>query len=172
MIRKVIIYSLLFFTFSIHADELTPKAATQFTKTINQSFLNKLPFNNKKDFEDAKKNFIGNVPNFEIKDSDGRIIWSMKNYAFLLSAPQVPSTVNPSLWRISKLNMNYGLYQVKDNIYQVRGSSTLSRTLFCFFAPRALPGAQQIGAKIGHLRKLLPAHYCTSWQIGLVLWRG
>ena len=121
MIRKVIIYSLLFFTFSIHADELTPKAATQFTKTINQSFLDKLPFNNKKDFEDAKKNFIGNVPNFEIKDSDGRIIWSMKNYAFLLSAPQVPSTVNPSLWRISKLNMNYGLYQVKDNIYQVRG---------------------------------------------------
>ncbi len=79
MIRKVIIYSLLFFTFSIHADELTPKAATQFTKTINQSFLDKLPFNNKKDFEDAKKNFIGNVPNFEIKDSDGRIIWSMKN---------------------------------------------------------------------------------------------
>ena len=32
-----------------------------------------------------------------------------------------PATVNPSLWRQAQLNMNNGLYQVAERIYQVRG---------------------------------------------------
>jgi alkyl sulfatase BDS1-like metallo-beta-lactamase superfamily hydrolase len=32
-----------------------------------------------------------------------------------------PTTVNPSLWRNAQLNMQYGLFQVHDRIFQVRG---------------------------------------------------
>lgn len=121
MIQNVIAYTLLCFAFNVYADELAPKEASQWTKQKNQSILAKLPFNNKQDFEDAKNNFIGNIPDLQIKNNEGRIIWSIKDYSFLLASLQPASRVNPSLWRQSKLNMNYGLYQVKDNIYQVRG---------------------------------------------------
>jgi alkyl sulfatase BDS1-like metallo-beta-lactamase superfamily hydrolase len=32
-----------------------------------------------------------------------------------------PASVNPSLWRNAQLNLQYGLYEVTDGIYQVRG---------------------------------------------------
>lgn len=121
MFRSVFAALLCFFVFNIHADELTPKQATRWTQQINQSFLSSLRFNNKQDFADATKGLIGNIPNLQITNNQGRIIWSLKEYAFLLTTPQAPATVNPSLWRQSLLNMNNGLYQVKDNIYQVRG---------------------------------------------------
>jgi len=127
MIKNMIAYVLLFFVANVYADEGNntsagmPKEASSFTKDNNQAVLNELPFSNQNDFKDAKNLFIANLPQFEIKDTTtGRTIWSMQNYAFL-SAIQAPITVNPSLWRQAQLNMNYGLYQVKDNIYQVRG---------------------------------------------------
>lgn len=121
MIRNLIAYAFLSLVFNAYADELAPKEATQWTQQKNQSILAKLPFNDKQDFEDAKNNFIGNIPDLQIKNKEGRIIWSIKNYAFILASSQSPFSVNPSLWRQSKLNMNQGLYQVKENIYQVRG---------------------------------------------------
>lgn len=121
MIRNVIAYTLLCFALNIYADELTPKQASEWTKQKNQLILAKLPFHNKQDFADAKNNFIGNIPDLQIKNNQGRSIWSIKDYAFLLASSQPPASVNPSLWRQSKLNLNYGLYRVKDNIYQVRG---------------------------------------------------
>lgn len=135
MIRKILFCTLFFSSFNIHTKEIStsvnitnpnanqiahPKEASQFTKDKNQAILKELPFNNKKDFEDAQHNFISNTPNLQITDNAGRIIWSMKDYSFL-SREQAPDTVNPSLWRQAQLNMNYGLYNVKDNIYQVRG---------------------------------------------------
>jgi linear primary-alkylsulfatase len=121
MIPHVIAFFLLFFIFNIFAEELAPKEASEWTQQKNQSILSKLPFNNKQDFEDAKNKFIGTIPNLQIKNETGRIIWSIKDYAFIHALPKTPLTVNPSLWRQSILNLNVGLYQVKDNIYQVRG---------------------------------------------------
>ena len=121
MVKNLIASVLLFLAFNVFADELLPKEATVFTQEKNKSVLQELPFYNTKDFADAKNKFIQNTRDFQIKNNDGRIIWSLKNYAFLLSSLPAPLTVNPSLWRQAKLNMNYGLYLVKDNIYQVRG---------------------------------------------------
>jgi alkyl sulfatase BDS1-like metallo-beta-lactamase superfamily hydrolase len=121
MIQNFIAFALLCFVFNAYANELAPKQVTQWTQQINQSFVKSLPFNNKQDFADAKNGLIGNIPNLQITNSQGRVIWSLKDYAFLLASPQTPATVNPSLWRQAILNMNNGLYQVKDNIYQVRG---------------------------------------------------
>lgn len=128
MIRRIVACSLLLSIFNAYADEpvkqdtstLSPKDASQFTKDKNQSALNELPFANQKDFEDAKNHFIANSPDLEITNTEGRMVWSMKNYAFI-NESKAPITVHPSLWRQAQLNMNYGLYQVKDNIYQVRG---------------------------------------------------
>ena len=48
------------------------------------------------------------------------MVWSQKAYAFLEDT-DAPDTVNPSLWRHTQMNHLYGLFQVTDGIYQVRG---------------------------------------------------
>ena len=56
------------------------------------------------------------------------MIFSLKDYAFL-AHEQAPDTVNPSLWRQARLNMNNGLFQVTDRIYQVRGFDISNMTI-------------------------------------------
>jgi alkyl sulfatase BDS1-like metallo-beta-lactamase superfamily hydrolase len=47
-------------------------------------------------------------------------VWSHRPYAFLSDETPAP-TVNPSLWRQARLNLNHGLFKVTDRVYQVRG---------------------------------------------------
>ena len=53
------------------------------------------------------------------------MVWSQKAYAFLDGADgspaEAPATANPSLWRNAQLNHLYGLFEVVEGIYQVRG---------------------------------------------------
>ncbi|CAG2156467.1 alkyl/aryl-sulfatase [Cupriavidus numazuensis] len=72
------------------------------------------------DFENAQRGFIGTIPDGEIRDAKGRVIWSMADYSFL-DDPQPAPTVHPNLWRQARLNMAHGLFKVTDRIYQVRG---------------------------------------------------
>ena len=64
----------------------------------------------------------------EFRNADGRVIYSLEDYAFLADE-QAPDTVNPSLWRQARLNMNHGLFQVTDRIYQVRGFDISNMTI-------------------------------------------
>ncbi|WP_185035185.1 alkyl/aryl-sulfatase [Actinomadura coerulea] len=71
------------------------------------------------DFADADKGFVGTASQTEIKDTSGRVVWDLGAYDFLDA--ECPGTANPSLWRQSLLTARHGLYQVADGIYQVRG---------------------------------------------------
>ncbi|MGC1854054.1 MAG: alkyl sulfatase dimerization domain-containing protein [Candidatus Aquirickettsiella sp.] len=102
----------------IKADGSKPASAQ--TKALNKAVLNKLPFERRDDYSLAKQGFMGSFPSLTIKNKDNQIVWSLQNYSFLL-ADDAPYTVNPSLWRHAQLNMNNGLYQVTNAIYQVRG---------------------------------------------------
>src|SRR6185312_3336845 len=74
------------------------------------------------------RGFIATLPKVEFRNADGRIVYSLEDYAFLASE-QAPDTVNPSLWRQARLNMNHGLFQVTDRIYQVRGFDISNMTI-------------------------------------------
>jgi alkyl sulfatase BDS1-like metallo-beta-lactamase superfamily hydrolase len=85
------------------------------------------------DFEDAKRGFIGTIEHAEVLRGGegpfkGQVVWSHRPYAFLDSEEPAP-TVNPSLWRQARLNLNHGLYKVTDRIYQVRGFDIANITL-------------------------------------------
>ena len=67
-------------------------------------------------------------PTSTFRNPEGRVIFSLKDYAFL-AHEQAPDTVNPSLWRQARLNMNNGLFQVTDRIYQVRGFDISNMTI-------------------------------------------
>jgi len=97
-----------------------PKDATQITAEGNAAVLQRLPFNDRKDYEEASRGFIAAIPGGEIKLPNGRDAWNLNSYDFL-KGQKAPATVNPSLWRMAQLNMNNGLFKVVDRIYQLRG---------------------------------------------------
>ncbi|HDX8593460.1 TPA: MBL fold metallo-hydrolase [Aeromonas dhakensis] len=101
---------------------ISPKPASEFTIKANQNALTALPFNDKQDFEDAKRGFIAKPEILTIKDDKGNVVWDLEQYKKYISLDKPsPDTVNPSLWRNAQLNMQYGLFKVTDNIYQIRG---------------------------------------------------
>src|SRR5262249_23481344 len=105
-----------------------PKDATPVTQAQNRAVLDALPFADTQDFEDAQRGFMGSLPEVEIRNDQGRVVWSLRDYAFLADA-EAPPTVNPSLWRQARLNMHHGLFQVTDRIYQVRGFDISNMTV-------------------------------------------
>ncbi len=91
--------------------------------------LDALPFGDTQDFDDAARGFIGTLPDVDLPQCGGpRRSLAWRDYAFL-AHEQAPDTVNPSLWRQARLNMNNGLFQVTDRIYQVRGFDISNMTI-------------------------------------------
>jgi alkyl sulfatase BDS1-like metallo-beta-lactamase superfamily hydrolase len=95
------------------------KAATQYTKDINDKVYALLDFDDKREFDNATRGIIAAPESLEIITEEGIVAWSQAAYAFLDA--DAPDTANQSLWRDTQLNHIYGLFEVTDGIYQVRG---------------------------------------------------
>ncbi|MBE9533067.1 MAG: MBL fold metallo-hydrolase, partial [Proteobacteria bacterium] len=92
-----------------------------FTIELQNNRRATLPFEDKRDFEEAKKGFIAAPPYKQIMAEAGHVAWDMGSYEYLLQGKDFDS-IHPSLQRQAVLNMAYGLYEVlADKIYQVRG---------------------------------------------------
>ena len=97
------------------------KMPSEFTIELQNGLRKSLPFEDKRDFEEAKKGFIAAPPYKQIMAEAGNVAWDMGSYEFLLTDKKY-DTIHPSLQRQAVLNMAYGLYEVlADRIYQVRG---------------------------------------------------
>lgn len=104
------------------AESVPSKPATEATKAANAQVLKSLPFSDKGDFGDAQRGFIGKPEVLTIKDASGRVVWDLESFKQFIGLDKAaPETVNPSLWRMAQLNMQYGLFKVTERIYQVRG---------------------------------------------------
>ena len=98
------------------------KPATAHTKEENAAVLKALPFSDKEDFENAQRGFIAKPDTVTIKDAQGKMVWDLEQYkTFISDSKKSPDTVNPSLWRNTQLVLHNGLYEVAENIYQIRG---------------------------------------------------
>src|SRR6202166_3511362 len=106
----------------------TPKDATASVVAQQTAMLNALPFSDTRDFGDAARGFLGTLEHARVANPQGRVVWSLEPYGFL-SGEKAPATVNPSLWRQSRLNMNHGLFEVVSGVYQVRGLDIANMTL-------------------------------------------
>jgi alkyl sulfatase BDS1-like metallo-beta-lactamase superfamily hydrolase len=103
-----------------HFDPLG-KAPSKFTIELRDGLKAALPFEDQRDFEEAKKGFIAEPPYKQIMADAGHVAWDMGSYSWLLEGKDFDS-INPSLLRQAVLNMAYGLYEVvPGRIYQVRG---------------------------------------------------
>jgi alkyl sulfatase BDS1-like metallo-beta-lactamase superfamily hydrolase len=104
------------------------KDASPITAALNRAVLAALPFADTRDFDDARRGFVATLPEVEIKNDQGRVVWSLRDYGFLADE-QAPPTVNPSLWRLARLNLIHGLFQVTDRIHQIRGFDISNMTV-------------------------------------------
>src|SRR6202048_4394869 len=105
-----------------------PKEAAVSVVAQHAATLKALPFSDTSDFDDASRGFLGTLENAGITSAQGRVVWSLEPYGFL-SGADAPATVNPSLWRQSRLNMNHGIFEVVPGVYQVRGLDIANMTL-------------------------------------------
>jgi alkyl sulfatase BDS1-like metallo-beta-lactamase superfamily hydrolase len=105
-----------------------PKDASASVIALQAAMLQALPFSDTADFDDASRGFMGTLEPVRIANAQGRVVWSLEAYGFL-SEEKAPATVNPSLWRQSRLNMNHGLFEVVPGVYQIRGLDIANMTL-------------------------------------------
>ncbi len=95
------------------------KEASEYTIEANNEVYAVLDFEDERELENAQRGLIAAPKSLVIKDDNGKVVWSQDAYACL--SEDAPESANPSLWRNAQLNHIYGLFEVVDGIYQVRG---------------------------------------------------
>ena len=105
------------------------KPATEFTAAANAAVYDQLDFNDKQEYEFATRGLIAAPETLELVDEDGSVIWSQAAYAFLDEYEEAPDSVNPSLWENTRNNHAYGLFEVCEGVYQVRGYDMANLTV-------------------------------------------
>ncbi len=96
------------------------KPPSEFTKKVFEQARAALPFEDTRDFEEQSRGFIAAPESRTIMADAGHAAWDLERFEWLQESDEFES-IHPSLVRQSKLNMNYGLYEVIPGIYQVRG---------------------------------------------------
>jgi alkyl sulfatase BDS1-like metallo-beta-lactamase superfamily hydrolase len=106
------------------------KDATKATKDANYRLLEELPFEDRRDFEEAERGFIAPLPDGGvIRGEDSSDVWNTSKFSFIEEDSPAPDTVNPSLWRQSQLVLKGGLFKVTDRLYQVRNADLSNLTI-------------------------------------------
>lgn len=98
------------------------------TKAVNAAMAARLPFADTADFEAAQRGLIAPVPGGVVATAGGTVLWNLGEYAFI-DGELAPATVNPSLWRMARLNLANGLFKVTDRLYQLRGFDIANMTV-------------------------------------------
>ena len=98
------------------------------TRAANAAMAARLPFADTRDFEAAGRGLIAPVPDGVVTAESGTVLWNLGEYAFI-DGELAPATVNPSLWRMARLNMANGLFKVAERVYQLRGFDISNMTV-------------------------------------------
>ena len=98
------------------------------TRVANEAMAARLPFDDTRDFEAAKRGLIAPVPEGVVRTEHGTVLWNLGEYAFV-DGELAPATVNPSLWRMARLNLANGLFKVAERVYQLRGFDIANMTV-------------------------------------------
>jgi alkyl sulfatase BDS1-like metallo-beta-lactamase superfamily hydrolase len=98
------------------------------TRAAHAAMAAQLPFADTADFEAALRGLVAPVPEGMVRADSGTVLWNLGEYAFI-DGEFAPATVNPSLWRMARLNMANGLFKVAERVYQLRGFDIANMTV-------------------------------------------
>jgi alkyl sulfatase BDS1-like metallo-beta-lactamase superfamily hydrolase len=96
------------------------KPPSEHTLKVIREARERMPFSDRRDFEEAEKGFIAPLKSMIIQADAGHTAWDIQRYEWLSEGRDFDS-IHPSLQRQSELNQKTGLFKVMDGIYQVRG---------------------------------------------------
>ena len=110
-------------------DERIGEAANAYVAEANRAAAESTEFDweDSRDFEDARRGLLKELPDLVIEDEDGHVVWDSRPHDSML-ANERPDTVHPSLWRLAQLNNLRGLFEVADKVWQTRGHSLANMT--------------------------------------------
>ena len=96
------------------------KPPSEHTLNVIREAREYMPFDDTRDFDEARKGFMAPLKSMIIKADAGHVAWDIKRYGFLAEDREFDS-IHPSTKRQGHLNQITGLYEVTEGIYQVRG---------------------------------------------------
>ncbi len=99
-----------------------PKPATEHTEAANAAVV--LSFDDPGDTDRATRGLVATIDDGRVTMGDEpnqHVVFDVANHAFVSASAQAPATVHPGLWRQAQLNVNHGLFEVADGVWQVRG---------------------------------------------------
>ena len=95
--------------------------ATEATRAANEALASNLNFEDRRDFDEAGRGLLAPLPDHgRVTGEDGGLVWDLSRFEFIHEHEEAPPTVNPSLWRQSRLVVQGGIYEVVPGLYQVR----------------------------------------------------
>lgn len=113
---------------AVSAQELTgPPAASDATRAAQAAAAAELPVEGTRDGDFSTRGFLATRTDPVIVNAAGKPVWDLAAYAFV-DGP-APDTVHPSLWRHMRHLKHHGLYQVTENVWQVRGFDLSNLTI-------------------------------------------
>ena len=95
-----------------------PKPPTPITSAANAAV--NLSFDDPGDFERATRGRVAQLEDGRVMLGD-HAVFDVARHGFVSESTEAPPSVNPSLWRQARLNVNHGLFEVGDGVWQVRG---------------------------------------------------
>lgn len=104
------------------------KPASAHTIAANNGVRDQLDFSGTSDFADARRGFIAGLPGDVVPAPDGSPLLQLNTFRVDGTQP-APDHMNPSLWRVSALNGDSGLFEVTDGIYQLRSIDLANMTI-------------------------------------------
>ena len=96
------------------------KPPSSYTLEVIRKARKSMPFDDKRDFEEADKGLIAPLKSKIVMADAGHVAWDIERYEFFAQGRDFDS-IHPSLQRQSELNQKTGLFEVIPDIYQVRG---------------------------------------------------
>ena len=105
----------------------TGTPASGATISAQQRAAATLPPDGTRDADFSTRGFLATLPDPVIRNAKGEPVWNLDAYAFV-DGP-APASVHPSLWRHMRYLKHHGLYQVTDNVWQVRGFDLSNMTI-------------------------------------------
>ena len=128
-----------------------------FTIELRKGITATLPFDDKRDFDEAKKGFIAEPPYQQIMADAGNVAWDMASYQWLLQGKDFQS-IHPSLQRQAVLNMAYGEHTmaVDTHVFRVGNRTGLA------------PGNTPLEVELG-LEKVIPSEFMLHAHHWLIL---
>lgn len=89
-----------------------PNDASTHTQQAQRAVRDELPFDDTTDFDLASKGLISRGET--VIGDTGAPVWDASRFSFVTG--DAPDTVNPSLWRQSRLILETGLFNVVDRV--------------------------------------------------------